>query len=375
MMMQKKKQKPRMNSFPEFQYPSLLKHLSVEFGYNIMRNKWSALNETRGYVSNLDMYLKIIDRKVYETTTDLKNGIVYEINLNETDFEDVPNKFFDTITMKIQFGVMCGEKIMSGAGYEPSESGISKDGKVHVSIWVDVSDTSYITAIEKLNVFVGHELIHARQDVAMLKRGKSISDEKVEGSYADSVRMASSRKMEYVSEKETECIRKLGRILYFLTPTEQNAFIGQCFSELVDKKEDIKDSITAYNTITKTKTFKLFEKVKKMLEELSEVKDGEIMYNLLVSYCENNGIDISKNPKLTYSWMISNLQKRTSNAFEHFFKRVSKMACDAYFQSRNYNPHAYSTLFMEEFKEDNSDFILETTNDIELAEKFKKKTK
>ena len=364
-----------MSSMPEFRYPSLMEHLSVEFGYNIMRNKWSALNETRGYVSNLDMYLKIIDRKVYENTSDLEKGKVYEINLDETDFEDVRNKFFDAITLKIQFGVMCGDQIMSGAGYEPSESGISKDGQIHISIWVDVSDTSYITAIEKLNVFVGHELIHARQDVAMMKNGKRISDEKVEGSYENSIRMAASRKIEYVSEKETECMRKLGRILYFLTPTEQNAFIGQCFSELVDKKEYIKDSITAYNTITQTKTFKLFEKVKKMVKELSDVNDGEIMYDLLVSYCENAGIDISKNHKLTYSWMISDLQKRISNAFEHFFKRVSKMACDAYFQSRNYNPRTYNSIFMEEFEDDNEGFILETTNDAELAEKIKKKKK
>ena len=323
---------------------TLLDHLYVDFGYNIMRGSWCILSETRSRISNLDKYIKVVNNKVYDTVQNVENGKVYSITLDEKDFDEISDKFFDTITLNIKIGVMC-YGLNNLSSYNNSESGITKDGKKHVSIDINVSRGSYIDSIEQLDIVLGHELIHARNDIAMRQKGKFAGCEKGNGNYNVIVDMMTGKgHFNILNGEEKDYVKKLGRILYFLNGTEQKAFLGQCYSELLSKKDNIKDSETAFKAIKETDTWKKFLNIEEKIKEITNVTKPSVRDEVLRAYC----IAFGKNyDDYNYTLFLNKLQKKYNDSVDNFFRKVSKMACDAYFSGSNYNPNAYNSLLFE----------------------------
>ena len=100
---------------------TLAEHLSVDFGYNIMRGTFSTMCEVHGRITNLDKMIRSVNLNVYETVKNPENGRMYSIVIDENDFKEISDCFFDTIRINIGFGVMCldGNNISS---YNASKS-------------------------------------------------------------------------------------------------------------------------------------------------------------------------------------------------------------------------------------------------------------
>ena len=323
---------------------TLAEHLSVDFGYNIMRGTFSTMCEVHGRITNLDKMIRSVNLNVYETVKNPENGRMYSIVIDENDFKEISDCFFDTIRINIGFGVMCldGNNISS---YNASKSTVSPDGRVHVEIDINVSSITYIDTIERLDIVLGHELIHAMQDISMRKKGLLSTDEKGSGDYNVIISMVrGSGKFRILSHNEKGYVRMLGRILYFLHKTEQKAFIGQCYSEISNMKDEIKDSQTAYNVIKKTDTWKGFEMVDGYIDSICSVTDPNVRDELVQAYCDVFGKNYLN---VNYDNFLSSLKSLYSKSVDNFFRKVSKMACDAYMESDNLKKRSYNELFFE----------------------------
>lgn len=324
---------------------TLAEHLSVDFGYNIMCGTFSTVCEVHSRITNLDKIIRSVNLKVYDTVKNPENGRMYSIVIDENDFKDIGDGFFDTIRINIGFGVMCLDGGNNISSYNASKSTVSPDGKVHVEIDINVSSITYIDTIERLDIVLGHELIHAMQDISMRKKGLLSTDEKGSGDYDTIISMVKgSGKFRILSHNEKLYVRMLGRVLYFLHKTEQKAFIGQCFSEISKMKNEIKDSKTAYGVIKKTDTWKGFEMVDGYIDLICNVSDPNVRDELLQAYCDvfdKNYLNVN------YDNFLNSLKLLYSKSVDNFFRKGSKMACDAYMESDNLKKRSYNELFFE----------------------------
>ena len=333
---------------------NLYEHIALEFGYNIARCMWSVLSETRGRITHLDQYLKAIDQKVYDAAKNADDGEIYNITLDEDDFAAIPDKFFDRITISIRFSLAGGFK--THGYFDSDNSGIDSEGNAFVTINASVSEPDYISAVEKLNVIVGHELIHARHEIGLLKStGKTISGSGADGDYRSIYNM-----LRNTGEYDTDDTEKrvghetIGSLLYITCPSEMNAFVGECYSELLGMKDDIKDSYSAFECVKKTEIWRMLEKRCHSLSKLEKIKSPLAKVELVDEYCNVLGI---RNMNYTFDDMVSDLRIRLARAEETVMKKVSKMACDAYYKGKNHNPRAYNSMLIEVLCDDRKKFF------------------
>lgn len=325
-------------------------HTAIEFGYNLACGSWGMMSESRGRISELERYIAAIDRVTYDKFTENKDAASFDYTLTEDDFNSIENKFFDRIAINVSMSVGSG-RIESAGYFNSDKSGVSDDGSKFVTIVIKISQPTYLTAIQELNKIVGHELIHARHELSLLQKfGHTISSHNGDGNYASFSAMA-NLVGKYRTDNGTlaRIFKTVGYILYMTCPSETNAFTGECYDELYTMKDEISDGQSAYQCITKTETWQKIQKMKRLVSKLSKVDDIGSMYEAVVAYCDVMGIT---DERYTWSDMLGSLEARVSRFEEHFMSRASKMACDVFFQGKNYNPRARNGLFMDSLSED-----------------------
>lgn len=228
----------------------LKNHIKYEF-ITGRDNPTRLLYEVRGVVNNIDKIISKIESECInqiESTINTKKGYfkIYHIDFNGENF------FFKELYLSLT--TYYDDRNTYG-GSTSSDSVVKKQGNIICQPIIELQ--LYCNSVEnmvyKLKFCLGHELTHVHNMYQyVLKTGKDL--------YSNMVNVQKYKEIsnlkdnlyyfKYINQKV------IGDVLYRLNRMERNAYIAQLRQELLQKKEEIKDSKTAYETLISTDSYK-----------------------------------------------------------------------------------------------------------------------
>lgn len=182
-------------------------------------------------------------------------------------------------------------------------------------IIVNVESTGRNSAVEEVKRIVAHEIIHARHEKGVEERySEEMSIDNFEKGYRAAV---------LFSKDNDPLVSSFGYTLYYLSKSEQNAFIGQTCVEIENMGNEIKDHKSAMECIKKTDAYARIFTLGKRIELLKSA-NKEDMQNLVDGYAHLTGI------KTTPSKLLGYINNEYRKFVDKFYRQVSKMAYEQY---------------------------------------------
>jgi uncharacterized protein (UPF0305 family) len=289
----------------------LIGHLELEFKYGTEPNTDYFLNESHGYVSNLYEILSEIDIALCNKVDFSKSGM-QQTTITEKDFNrsTLEKMFFDKVSIILIIEI--AYRKTSEIGGLDVDSIETRNGNVSFDIYARITGYGREDILNSVNRTVGHELLHAYTEISRRNAGVKFNREKY-------------RQVTKSATNSTTALKKnLATILYYIDPDERKAYIGQCMAELMDKKNEIKNSETAERVIRETDTWKKFEQTCKAYESFYYLTPSE-KNNMVNYFNEITALSIK-----TFQKVMSVLHKGLTRFNEEFEKQIPKMAYDAY---------------------------------------------
>jgi len=182
-------------------------------------------------------------------------------------------------------------------------------------IIVNVESVDRNAAVEEVKRIIAHEIIHARHEKGVEERyGEETSIDNFEKGYRAAV---------LFSKDSDPLVSSFGYTLYYLSKSEQNAFIGQTCVEIENMGNEIKDHKSAMECIKKTDAYARIVTLGKRIELLKSANE-EDMQNLVDGYIHLTGI------KTTPSKLLKYVENEYRKFVDKFYRQVSKMAYEQY---------------------------------------------
>lgn len=300
----------------------LLENIGIDFRFGDYLGMRHFLFEVHGYVPNIDGYLECIHDALNPHIHELvKNGHVH-FKFDESAFNDMPDKFFDTACFDITLTI--GKKVDNDCFYSQDESGIV-NGKKFVKFEAVLSDTTLLGLLSTINVSMSHELIHAYQDMStMEKSGRRIGDTFDQERYGRIV-----KKYTFSRYEESRQIQELLWMLYNTEPVEINAFVGEIKADLKSNRDFISGSRRAEEAIKGTETYKRLALCWGILDNLKHITGPEEQSDVMNAYN-----DVFMTNVKSYNKFIKRLTARVERFSNQVMERASKIAYDIFAEKK-----------------------------------------
>ena len=272
----------------------LKKHLMFELTESGFREISSMLLETYGAVTNIRYYLDAIEKKFLENEDTVTR-------FDETDF---PLGNIKNINIDIVFSENHNKR--------PDVNGYYACEGRKLNIHLQAASYDRKSVVRKVRNVIGHEMIHAMHEAGLKDTfdNEEISLNDVEPFYNGAL---------YFINNGDKLEKDFGYILYYLSDSEKNAYIGQVFSELEEHADTIIDGNSAKKAILSTDTYKRLEKLHERIQNIKTLSETDKAY---LSQAFNRFTGKNYTFKRMLDWMEFRYEKFLSK----FFEQASKMA-------------------------------------------------
>lgn len=292
-------------------------HIITEFARNNLAPV--LLKEEHGYINNIDEvidYFKTLItpqlNQVFGDDPHFSISNVYEQNINV-------RTFFKKFKLSVTFE--WAKETAYRGGAKPKSVYNDTDTKE----WVCVPDINLIikasNAIKAMKIFsfaIGHELTHCYD---LLQYAKETNQ--------DPWYSIDRNRYFDIKDRETWSIinneKATANILYLMNRMERNAYIAQLKQELMDRKDEMQDSMSAYNLIRKTESYQKFISLENNINAILSVYDKDVQ-NGLIQYLNS----IMNKKFTTYKQVKKYYLNRWLKWKNKYLSTAAKIAHDIY---------------------------------------------
>ena len=295
-------------------------HIITEFARNY--SSTAVLKEEHGYINNIDSVIEYFKAIVEPQVELVFSDETYEDSASRTYKDKINIKtFFEYYNLRVTF-----EYSKTTSSYKGGAS--PKSVYVHPikgqwacapDIELTIIAPNTIKAMKNFSFAIGHELTHCYD---LLQYAKETNQDP----------WYSLNRNRYFDIQKTYTYgigneKAAANILYHLNRTERNAYIAQLKQELLDNKEQIKDSKSAFDAIKNTESYKKFLYLERNINAIMNLTDTQTQQNL-IKYL--NGI---MNKKLTtYNQLKKYYLNRWQKYKNKYLATASKIVHDIYTQ-------------------------------------------
>ena len=301
-------------------YCDLLKqHLVYEFTHG--RFNRDIIFEVRSIVPNIDYIVNTVTTAVQkQINTTIEKGYETTRIYTEKSFE-IKNCFFNEFYFEVTFKI--GDKPTYPGGFAPIESFIYSNKKkgyiFRPYIIIAITSNNFDDFCNKFKFSIAHELTHAYGFYQYcIEHGKPQSKDEILSYGLLKQQSAMNSGLNFKS--------MIGILHYKLSFKELNAFLGQLRQELINNKDNIKDSQSAFNIIKDTNSYtKVFQDNKQKIEELCSITD-ETNQQLIIKYTNQ----VANKKFTTYNQIVKYYQTKWYKWSKLYLTKASKIAYDVF---------------------------------------------
>lgn len=292
-------------------------HIITEFARNY--NYSVVLNEEHGYINNIDEVIEYF-----------KELVSPQIELAFADKPEMVRRTYDDkITVKAFF-----EYYKLNITFEPSDKTAYSGGMLPSSVyvhpikgeWVCVPDIKLIikanNAINAMKTFsfcIGHELTHCYDLLEYAKETGQDPWYSIDRNKYFAIQKSRNNSIQ-------QNAKATANILYRLNRMERNAYIAQLRQELLDRKDEIKDSASATEAIKNTESYKNFAYLENnIIYGICNVKDKALQKGLIQYLNDNMGTKFT-----TYNQLKKYYLDRWQKWKNKYLSTASKIAYDIF---------------------------------------------
>ena len=238
-----------MDEIKQYGNQSLYSHILFEFKHGVPNGDY-LLTESHGYFDDVDIIAQTIIKAMSPT---IKKAILYgekkEIDRTFTREDFSFDVFFDNLTLHLTFIPSETTDYYGGFNFRNTKVTHLEDGTLSYHPYISLTCQAKILpdAVHTLYFALGHELTHAHSELEAAKGNG--------GWLQKSEKYAKSILFKELSGVDRH-VRVISHAMYVLDRRERNAFIAQLKQELETHKDEILDSKSATETITKTESYK-----------------------------------------------------------------------------------------------------------------------
>lgn len=289
----------------------ILNHICCDYSYNPLWNEATLpLFEEMGYVPKINEYVagfqEFIRKKIFPQ---IEYGGTYWDEIKSPSVFGVENPFFTTCEISIIASIRDGG--MAWNSYYDQDSSFYSDISRHVVIKITAGASDGQQLMGLLCNNFSHELTHAYDDCqATLKNGTNLKDANEKSLY--------NQRTLIWRFGSTSNQKMLGRALYYLSPIERNAIIGQIRTEIQNISTSTPQK--AFEAVKNTLAYKTYIWLKKCIEKINTTDDRLVQEELLSAYTKWMGYNKhhKKNPDVDYI-------TRDNLTYEGFLKEINNM--------------------------------------------------
>lgn len=234
--------------------------LYLEFHYSRKLSLDSMLMESKGNMNNVDEYLKTV---MTEFRTQTNNGKVNKvIVVTEKEFSNVPNPIAKQFKVIIDYQNSDNENIYGV--YNSKKSNLTNNVLDYVEIKV-VAHGNYKSLLYELPRMLSHEFLHAYEKLMRLRKGNNRmeSDAYTNNNIARQI----------ANMTNDEVIKHISMIYYYCSSFERNAYTAQLNQQIIQYKDTIQDSETAYQVLQTTPLYQQYMAFGRTLLVLNKNKE------------------------------------------------------------------------------------------------------
>jgi hypothetical protein len=163
-----------------------------------------------------------------------------------------------------------------------------------------------------------HELQHAKEDLELRKKGKTIEDVLTHYKYSANL----------YDKSKTNIEKEITNILYYLTSFERNAFINSIYAEMRDNKKNFTNVQNAYDFIKNTEFYKSYENVLYNCNYFINLKDISLKKSVLENVNRKSNLNFK-----TYKDFRNWLKGKVTEYKNKFEKIIPKIAYSCFEQN------------------------------------------
>lgn len=251
----------------------LKNHLLFEFNY--YNN--NVIKETRGVINGIETVvqsmLEMVSKQLHDTF--ITHKPTYK-KYNGLGIKTFFNEYILTVSAEISHKMSYKGEFHYANSFEQKNDKIIC--KPHIDIQISANSENDLRYA--FSFAVGHELTHA-YNLYQYAKTYGIDNMKQNVSYQQKYRNIRRGMNPYVIIN----YRAVALMLYHLNRMERNAYIAQLKQELLSKKDEIKDSETAFDAIKTTESYKKFLNLENnvnlcLSDEMTTTAQNEITYAL-----------------------------------------------------------------------------------------------
>lgn len=296
----------------------LKNHIDFEF------HPFKPLYESRGVVDNIDeivnAFVNMVEDQIIELYVSDKPYIKKSYNnFNQTYIKSGVKPFFNSFKLDLVF---CKREKSGYKGGVNCDSVIKNERGEYISypkIFFQISANSILESIRVFKFCLGHELTHAYGALMYaIKNGKD---------QFDSV-FNKNKYGKIVSERSSaiQNVAATADMLYNLSKIERNAYIAQLRQELLDKKDYIVNSKSAFEAIKSTESYR---RLIKMEENIDIINSDKLSDNTKKELRLSLNSIMDKN-FTNFEQVKSYYNKRWEKWKKVYLTKASKIAYDIY---------------------------------------------
>lgn len=292
----------------------LKNHLDFEFSIH----NSAGLNETRHVVNNLESDIYSITNMVqgqFKRTVEEKSTVIKKytrINLTNEKLYS----FFKNFDLQLTT-IFSKEKKYNGNLSTDSIFSYNNEWFCVPKITLTILGDNEKTFIENFMVALGHELTHAF-DLYQFAVKNNVHP-------SEAITKQNYHKIFNKTNSKSVNIKVLAHILYSLNRLERNAIIAQLRQELLNKKEMLKGSKSAFDLIKTTESYRTFTFLQEGIQSLANITDKDTQMELI-----NELNSIMGKGFTTFNQLQKYFVGRWIKWKENFLVKASKIAFDVY---------------------------------------------
>ncbi len=308
---------------------NLLTELKNHIDYEFSRNTFAILKESRGTVTDIDMFVSNISKATEnQINTAIRTKTEIEQTYTNNNTQNVLNGdakfFFSEFDITLTFGF--ADKKRYG-GYTDIKRSIiqTKDGGVicRPTITLRIFGPKEEDLYYVLSLGLGHELVHIYNFYRYC----------LENQNADLIANYKSQgydKFYSTLQWGTGIRKKVAKALYILNRLERNAYIGMLRQELQSKKDEIRGSKNALSVVKQTESYEKFQDLSKFIDGLKSLDPESEDAKRIVSAVN----DMMKKNYTTFGQVIKYFTQRWEKWKKKYMIMASKIVYDIWSEDK-----------------------------------------
>lgn len=302
-----------MNSENELKH-----HIITEFARNYTSP--AVLKEEHGYINNIDAVIEyfktLVEPQVKLVFGDTPGKPVSKTYKNKINI----NTFFEYYNLDITFEYSKTSSYKGGTAPNSVYFPPTKGEWVCVpNIELTIFASNGIKAMKNFSFVIGHELTHCYD---LLQYAKETNQDPWYSIHRNRYFDLRRKHMYGIGNEKASA-----NILYLLNRMERNAYIAQLKQELLNNKEQIKDSKSAFDAVKNTESYRKFLNLEYNMNVIMNLTDEETQQNL-IKYLN----DIMHKKFTTYNQLKKYYLNRWQKWKYKYLTTASKIVHDIYTQ-------------------------------------------